>query len=92
MILKKRDFIIFASLFIFFLVVLGINFFHTEKTVYESKDCPAGLFLNSALMTDQIGFYQPPELTFIELFKASQSILYHDFTYTDPSSRSPPSA
>jgi hypothetical protein len=92
MILKKRNFIIFASLVIFFLVVVGINFFHTEKTVYESKDCPAGLFLNSALMTDQIDFFQLPDLSFIELFKSSQPILYHDLTYTDPSSRSPPSA
>jgi len=90
MIITKRNFIVFTSLLIFFLLFLGINFFHTEKTCQESKDCPACHFQNSIFITAQINFYHHPELTLIEIVNTCQVIPYYNLTYTAPSSRSPP--
>ena len=90
MITKKKNFIIFASLLMFLILTLGIDFFHTEKTPQESKDCPACHFQNSIFMTAQINFYHHPELTLIQIVKSCQVIPYHSLTYTVPSTRSPP--
>jgi hypothetical protein len=90
LIIKKKDFIVFASLIIFFILTLGIDFFHTEETPQESKDCPACHFQNSIFMTAQINFYHHPELVLIEIIKSCQIIPYHSLAYTAPTSRSPP--
>jgi len=87
---KKRNFIVYASLLIFLILSLSINFFHKEKTPENSKDCPACHFQNSTLFTAQINFSQLPELSLIEFIKSCQITEYHNLIYTTPSSRSPP--
>ncbi len=92
MTIKKKNLIVFASLLVFFILILGINFLHTEKTPQESEDCPACHFQNSIFMTAQIDFYHHPELSLIEIFTSCQIIPYHNLIYIKPSTRSPPNA
>ncbi|MCD6517525.1 MAG: hypothetical protein J7L72_08950 [Candidatus Aminicenantes bacterium] len=90
MIIKKKNLTVFASLFVFFILTLGIHFCHTEKTPQESKDCPACHFQNSIFMTAKINFYHQPELALIEILTSCQIISYHNLIYIKPSTRSPP--
>lgn len=85
----KRN-LIPAFLFIFLFVTLFINFFHTEKTLTESDNCPACNFQNSSLTTSQINFFHLPPPSIFSIFKLTESFNYEYILLVDPSSRSPP--
>jgi hypothetical protein len=77
-------------LFLFLFSVSLINFFHTEKTYQEDKNCPACNFLNSSLATSQIHFFSLPPLALSVFVKLIPSFEYNYLFSHDPSSRSPP--
>ncbi len=90
MIKGHRKSLIPIYLFIFLLVTLFINFFHTEKTLAENDNCPACNFLHSSLTTNQINFFHLPSPSLLSLFKTIESFDYEYILLLDPSSRSPP--
>ena len=79
-----------AFLFIFLLITLFINFFHTETTLTRDDDCPACHFLNSTFTTTQINFFQLPPPSISGILKTFESFNYTFIFTIDPSSRSPP--
>ena len=79
-----------AFLFIFLLITLSINFFHTEKTNTSSDNCPACHFLNSTFTTSQINFFHLPPPSISGILKTFESFNYAFIFTIDPSSRSPP--
>jgi hypothetical protein len=79
-----------AFLFIFLLISLFINFFHTEKTTKGNDNCPACHFQNSSLTTSQINFFHMPQLYLLDILKTFESFNYWQIFFLDPTSRSPP--
>lgn len=79
-----------AFLFIFLLLNLFINFFHTEKNFQPNHFCPACHFQNSTLTTNQINFFHLPQLYLLEILKKFESFNYWQVCFLDPTSRSPP--
>jgi len=79
-----------AFLVIFLFVSLFINFFHCEKKVRSSHFCPACQFQNSTLATNQINFFQLPQLALLEILKSFESFQYNQIYFVPPASRSPP--
>ena len=79
-----------AFLFIFLILILTINHFHTEDTLKRSDNCPACQFQNSTLMTAQIHFFHLPQLSTFEMLKIFESFFISNLFYVAPSSRSPP--
>ena len=47
-------------LFVFLIITVFINFFHTEKAFAKDDNCPACNFQNSSLTTSQINFFYLP--------------------------------
>jgi hypothetical protein len=90
MIKKRIKVLNLGFLFLFLLVTLFINFFHTEKVTRDDDNCPACHFLNSTFTTSQINFFHLPPPCISGILKTFESFNYK-FTFTiDPSSRSPP--
>jgi len=87
---KSKKIFNVSFLFIFLLITLFINFFHTETTLMGDDDCPACHFLNSTFITNHINFFYLPQLAFIEMLKTVASFNYTHVFFVDPSSRSPP--
>jgi len=79
-----------AFLFIFLLITLFINFFHTEKAATRDDDCPACHFLKSSSTTSQINFFRLPPLSIAGMLETFESFNYTYIFTIDPSSRSPP--
>jgi len=88
---QKRIFNI-GFLFVFLIVTLGINFFHTEDNAQSSKDCSACHFLNSTIATNQINFFHLPQLTLLETLKTIEDHQFYYIYLIPVSSRSPPQA
>jgi hypothetical protein len=79
-----------AFLLVFLLANLFINFIHCEKKVRSDHFCPACQFQNSTLATNQINFFQLPQLALLEILKSFESFPYIQIFFIHPSSRSPP--
>jgi hypothetical protein len=79
-----------AFLFIFLLISLFINFFHTEKNIQPNHFCPACHFQNSTLTTNQIHFFHMPQLYLMEILQTFESSNSRQTFFLDPTSRSPP--
>ncbi len=79
-----------AFLFIFLILILTINHFHTEDTLKRSDNCPACQFQNSTLMTAQIHFFLLPQLFPLESLRIFESLTLCHLFFIKPSSRSPP--
>jgi len=79
-----------AFLFIFLLITVSINFFHTEKTTKGNDNCPACHFQNSSLNTGQINFFHLPPPSISGILRTFKSFNYTFIFTIDPSSRSPP--
>lgn len=79
-----------AFLLVFLLVNLFINFIHCEKKVRSSHFCPACQFQNSTLATNQINFFQLPQLALLDMLKSFESFPYNQIYFVHPASRSPP--
>jgi len=79
-----------AFLFIFLLITLFINFFHTETALTRDDDCPACHFLNSTFTTSQINFFHLPPPSISGILKTYEPFNYTFIFTIDPSSRSPP--
>jgi hypothetical protein len=90
--MSKRNKKLFNLAFLLFylVIVLTINFFHTEKTLGRDDDCPACHFLNSSFTTSQINFFHLPLLSIIGILKTFESFNYLYLFIIEPSSRSPP--
>lgn len=87
---KSKKIFNVSFLFIFLLITLFINFFHTETTLIGDDDCPACHFLNSTFNTNHINFFYLPQLAFIEMLKTVDISLCYQLFVIDPTSRSPP--
>jgi hypothetical protein len=87
---RKRKYLNLTFLFIFFSVTLFINFFHTEETLTEERDCPACQFMHSSLTISQINFFILPQLSVIGFLQTIQSSHYVNILAVHPFSRSPP--
>jgi hypothetical protein len=85
---KKYSNLIF--LFIFILVVLSVNFLHTEKTIKEDNNCPACQFQHSSLTTAQINFFILSPPAFLNLLTSQEFFNYVCFFAITSNSRSPP--
>jgi hypothetical protein len=90
MVTRYKKFLCLEFLLIFLFLILFINFFHTEKTGQSNHFCPACHFQNSTLAIDQINFFHPPQLYFLEVLKAIESYHYSQNCFLNPTSRSPP--
>jgi len=88
--LKRIKLFNLAFLFIFLLITLSINFFHTEKTTKGNDNCPACHFQNSSLNTGQINFFHLPPPSISGILKTFESFNYTYIFIIDPFSRSPP--
>jgi hypothetical protein len=77
-------------LFVFLIITLFINFFHTEKIFTKDDNCPACNFLHSSLTTTQINFFHLPPPSIFSILKTFESFNYTYILFIDPSSRSPP--
>jgi len=88
--IKRIKLLNLAFLFIFLLITLFINFFHTEKTSASSNNCPACHFLNSTFTTSQINFFHLPPPSISGILKTFESFNYTYIFIIDPFSRSPP--
>jgi hypothetical protein len=87
---KTKKFFNLAFLFIFLLVTLFINFFHTEKNILKNDNCPACHFLNSSITTSQINFFHLPPLSILGALKTFELFRHTYIPIITPSSRSPP--
>ncbi|MBA7667412.1 hypothetical protein ES703_75500 [subsurface metagenome] len=88
--IKRIKLLNLAFLFIFLLITLFINFFHTEKATRDNDNCPACRFLHSTFTTSQINFFHLPPPSFSGILKTFESFNYTFIFTIDPSSRSPP--
>lgn len=90
--IKCKNHLNFAFLFIFLIVTLFVNFFHTEKDIKNNKFCPVCHFQNSFLVNCHINFFNftPPLL--LGLLNSPESFNYTYILSIHPSSRSPPQA
>jgi len=91
---KKRWLRLFniGFLGIFLCLLLFINFFHIEETLYSNDNCPACQFQNSVISTSPVQCFCLPDLSFIENISYLENNSYNDVFFVFPSSRSPPSA
>jgi hypothetical protein len=87
---KTKKLFNLAFLFIFLVVTLFINFFHTEKIILKNDNCPACHFLNSSITTSQINFFHLPPPSILGTLKTFEPFNYTYVFIIDPSSRSPP--
>ncbi|MBN1272711.1 MAG: hypothetical protein JXB26_10630 [Candidatus Aminicenantes bacterium] len=74
----------------FFLLTLFIHFFHTEKNLQSSNECPACHFQNSTLTTQQIHFFHLPPLIHLGDLNTSERIDSSQQIVIEALSRSPP--
>lgn len=92
MIKGYKKYSILASLFLFLLVSLFINFFHSEKTLARNDNCPACQFLDSSLTTSQIDFFHLPPPSILGILRSLESFNHTYILPANPTSRSPPQA
>jgi hypothetical protein len=92
MIKGYKRYSVLASLFLFLLVSLFINFFHCEKTLTRNDNCPACQFLDSSLTTNQIDFFHLPPPSILGILKSLESLNHTFILSSSPTSRSPPNA
>lgn len=89
---KKQSIpLLLATLFLFSILTLFIDFFHTETTLTSKDFCPACNFHNSSIATRKINFFSLPALTFIKILKIFEFFNCNQVYIVIPSSRSPPS-
>jgi hypothetical protein len=81
-----------AVLVAFVAISLGINFAHTEKSVAESKDCPACHFLHSSLSTSPGVVLIVPALLCQGTLPAAEPCRTFEVVVLYTTSRSPPQA
>ena len=92
MISKRRPFFHMFFLGVFLTLTLFINFFHTEHSRGGTDTCPACQFHNSTLTTNQIDFFQIPQLFVLDMLRISEFFTGDQARLLTPSSRSPPSS
>ncbi|OQX51780.1 MAG: hypothetical protein B5M54_10495 [Candidatus Aminicenantes bacterium 4484_214] len=90
--LKRQKVVYFhiTFLFLFLLVVLGVNFLHTEENLRDTDNCPACQFLRSSLTTNQINFFHLPILVGEYYLCFTPKVEHRFIVIILPSSRSPP--
>ena len=86
---KKKIFNLVILIF-FLLTTSFVNFFHTEKTLFENDGCPACNLLKSTQATSQIHFFHFAEPGLLEILQVVESSNYSYIFVLYPSSRSPP--
>lgn len=92
MIKGYKKYSILASLFLFLLVSLFINFLHCEKILTRNDNCPACQFLDSSLTTNQIDFFHLPPPSILGVLKSLESFNHTYILSPNQTSRSPPQA
>ncbi len=90
--IKYKKHLNVGFLFILLVVILFVNFFHSEKDLKNNKFCPVCHFQNSFFVTCHINFFHLPPPSILGILGPSESF---NFTYVlsvHPSTRSPPQA
>lgn len=87
---KKHLNLIF--LFTLLVVILFVNFIHTEKDIKNNKFCSVCHFQNSFLVTCHINFFHLPPPLLLGLLNSAESFNYTFILCVHPSTRSPPQA
>jgi len=90
--MKRKKLFNLVFLFVFLIITLFINFFHSEKTLTSSDNCVACNFLNSTFMTSQINFFILPKPSALGILEAFYSFNYAYIETIQSSARSPPQA
>jgi len=89
---RKKQIFNLSILFLFVLIVSFANFFHTEKTLFEDKQCPACNLQKSTQATGHIHFFHLPLPTSFEILQIEESPDYIYIFIFHSSSRAPPQA
>jgi len=76
---------------IFLAVVVSINFFHTETTLVDSRDCPACHFLSSTLATLAVLVAVLSIVLIVAYLAAVEPVRAYEAFVLNFSTRSPPS-
>jgi hypothetical protein len=91
--MKKH--VAFILLLVFLSLTLFIDFFHTEKALRVTENCPACHFQNSIPNQSQYDFHRcldPPQLLLLDMPFAVETICYNQVFLGNPTSRGPPKA
>jgi hypothetical protein len=87
---RGQKLLAFNFLWIFLLILLTVNFFHTEKNLDHSGSCPACHFQISSLSLTPILPVQLPALLLVETLSCLDSSVNAAVFVIDRVSRSPP--
>jgi len=81
-----------GCLLVFAVLLLGINFFHTEKSAAGEAKCPACHFLLFSLSVGPALFFVLPLLVFLGAVFVEAKVRFHETDVRLFFSRSPPVA